>query len=82
MNGVMTLIEKDKASPRSLLPEPERVLWNRFDRFRELLPDIEEDCIKELAAAVTQVEVSPSNMKQLLESGCPPEIAVKILKPL
>lgn len=72
------LTAEDKASP--LLPEHERVLWNRFERFKELLPDIEEECWKELAKATT--EVSPHDVEKLLEAGCPPELAVKILKPL
>lgn len=78
---MMSLIDKTKDNASSqTLSEPENVLWNRFGRFKELLPEIDEECIKELAAATK--EVYPSDMEKLLEAGCPPELAVKILKPL
>ena len=70
----------DKSPPLTPKDEAQAVLWNRFENFKELLPDIDEDCIKELTKATT--EVSPHDIRKLLNAGCSQELAVKICKPI
>jgi len=56
--------------------EDERVEKWRLERFSELLPDTSEEFIQLLS---TNHEIAPADLSRLLENGCSPDLAIKIL---
>lgn len=68
----------DKAPPS--IPEPERVLWYRLEKLKELLPDIDSKSVEELARDTQGAVIR--DIEKWLEDGCSQELAAKIAKPL
>lgn len=60
----------------SVETEEQKVDRWRHESFAELLPGFSAEIVDLLA---TNLEVSPHDLEYLLEKGCDPELAVKIL---
>jgi hypothetical protein len=60
----------------SELPESEKIDHWRRERFKELVPDSPEEYIDLLSSTH---DIAPSDLQSLLDKGCPPQLAIRIL---